>query len=175
VSSVPPATPSKEIADLAISTPPPTPPANLLPLHVRIRALLRSTCNNSEIQVSGREAERTTIFDFLTPFIDGTSISRDKIHSSMFISGAPGTGKTALVNAMIRRLSVDHPEVRVIAINCMALKDSDALWERMIEEFRDASNKRSLGKKSKGRDVVKSMLNALNVKWYVAPSLCILL
>ena len=93
----------------------------------------------------------------------------------MFISGAPGTGKTALVNAMIRGLSVDHPEVQVIAINCMVLKDLDALWERMIEEFRDASNKRSFGKKSKSRDIVKSMLNALNVKWYVAPSFCILL
>jgi len=172
---VPPSTPSKEIADLAISTPPPTPPANLLPLHVRVRALLRSTCNNSEIQVSGRETERSTISGFLASFIDGTSISHDETHSSMFISGAPGSGKTALVNAMIRGLSVDHPEVRVIAINCMALKDLDALWERMIEEFRDASHRRSLGKKSKSRDIVKSMLNALNVKWYVPPSFCILL
>jgi cell division control protein 6 len=62
--------PSKAIADLAITTPPPTPPTNLLPLHVRIPYLLRSTCNNSEIQVSGREAERSTISDFLASFID---------------------------------------------------------------------------------------------------------
>lgn len=117
--------------------------------------------------MSGRETERTTILNFLTPFIDGTSMSHDKIQSSMFISGAPGTGKTALVNAMIRRLSIDHPDVRVIGINCMALKDLDALWERMIEELCDASNKRPVGKKSKSRDIVSSMLKALNTKWCV--------
>ncbi|PPQ90534.1 hypothetical protein CVT25_015848 [Psilocybe cyanescens] len=166
LSSVPPTTPSAEILHLAISTPPPTPPANLLPLHVRARALLRSTCNNTQTDIAGREIERASIVDFLAPFIENRSTDDTESPSSMFISGSPGSGKTALVNSIIRQLSSDNAaSVNVISINCMALKGVDALWERMIEDL-SASNKRkpSASKKLKGREGVKSILNALSVK-----------
>jgi cell division control protein 6 len=85
----------------------------------------------------------------------------------MFISGSPGTGKTALVTRIVRELTAEHPgDLRVISINCMALKSLEVLWERMADELEhDAFKKRSAGKKAKGREVVQALLRASNFKW----------
>jgi len=162
-----PSTPSAAIPSLAIATPPPTPPIGLLPLHTRIRALLRSTCNSTHIPITGRQSERDTILDFVKPFIDNTVMDHDKIQSSMFISGSPGTGKTALVTRIVRELVTEHPsDLKVISINCMALKTLDTLWERMIDELDlVAFQKRSAGKKAKGREAVQALLRTSKLKW----------
>ena len=164
-SSLPPSTPSTAISFLTIATPPPTPPNRLLPLHARIRTLLRSTCNDTQIPITGRDTERDIIFNFVKPFIDGTVSNHGNVSSSMFISGSPGTGKTALVTKIIRNLAIDHPgDLKVISINCMALHSLDALWDRMIDEL--ALGKRSSGKKAGGREVIQAMLQTSNFKWY---------
>ena len=175
VASLPPATPTTEISKLVISTPPPTPPTSLLPLHARARALLRSTCNNSNTEIAGRAAERTSILDFLTTFLQGPSTDDGQNTASLFISGSPGTGKTALVNTIIRELStVINSDVKVVFINCMALKSIDALWERMIEDLSDGPKRKSAGgRKLKGRDAVKALLNGLNSKWYVCATVTV--
>jgi len=166
-SSLSPSTPLAAISSLAIATPPPTPPIHLLPLHTRIRALLRSTCNNTHIPITGRQSERDTILDFIKPFIDDSAMDHDKTESSMFISGSPGTGKTALVTRIVRELATEYPSnLKVISINCMALKTLDTLWERMIDELDlVAFQKRSTGKKAKGREAVQALLRTTKLKW----------
>ena len=91
--------------ELTLSTPPPSPPASLLPIQARVCALLRFTSNNTSSSIAGRDVERTSLLQFLTSFSDGTSIDHDTQMTSMFISGAPGTGKTALVNTIIHDLT----------------------------------------------------------------------
>lgn len=150
------------------STPPPSPPASLLPIHARVRALLRSTCNNASSSIAGREVERTSLLQFLTSFIDGTSMDHGIHTTSMFISGAPGTGKTALVNAVMHDLSAKNGHVKVISINCMALKSVDALWERIIEDLATAPQRKSTSnKKTNSHDRLKALLSTLKTRWYV--------
>ncbi|KAF9568234.1 P-loop containing nucleoside triphosphate hydrolase protein [Agrocybe pediades] len=164
VSSLP-ATPRADISQLAIVTPPPTPPTVLLPFHARVRALLRSTCNNADAQIAGRTEERANIVKFLASFIQGTTTDQGTSPASMFISGTPGTGKTALVNEIIRELSSDvKDDIKIISINCMALKDVDALWTRMIEDFSVTAKGKSSPKKLKGRDGVRTLLSTLGAK-----------
>ncbi|KAF8160617.1 P-loop containing nucleoside triphosphate hydrolase protein [Crassisporium funariophilum] len=165
-SSLVPATPVSEIARLTISTPPPTPPTSLLPIHARARAMLRSTCNNTNSHIAGRDAERASIHEFLASFIDDTTMSDDQTQTSMFISGSPGTGKTALVNAIIREVSTEsNDDIEVISINCMALKSVDALWERLTEELHVAPKRKlAANKKIKGLDVVRALLATTNTK-----------
>jgi cell division control protein 6 len=116
-------TPTTEISKLVISTRPPTPPTSLLPLHPRARALLRSTCNNSNTEIASRAAERTSILGFLTTFLEGPSMDDGQNAAGLFISGLPGIGKTALVNTIIRELStMTGSNVKVVFINCMVLK-----------------------------------------------------
>lgn len=86
----------------------------------------------------------------------------------MFISGSPGTGKTALVTKIVRELVTDYPgDLKVISINCMALQSLDALWDRMIDELDFGSfGKRPSGKKINGKEVIQAMLRTSNLKWY---------
>jgi len=165
-SSLEPATPTSNLMELTISTPPPSPPASLLPIHARVRALLRSTCNNVSSSIAGRDTELTSLLEFLNSFIDGASMDHDLDTTSMFISGAPGTGKTALVNTVIRNISAKHDHVKVISINCMALKSVDALWERIIEDLATVPKRKSaMNKKINGYDRLKTLLSTLNTKW----------
>ncbi|KAG9220513.1 hypothetical protein CCMSSC00406_0003969 [Pleurotus cornucopiae] len=148
-SSLVPATPAAPISRIALATPPPTPPTTLLPTYARARALLRATCNNSSIQIAGRDAERAIIRTFIT----------DHSTSSLYISGAPGTGKTALVNSILQELD---DQVKIININCMALKNVDELWGQLAEEL-DTNGKRKASarsKKAKGRGAIEALLAA---------------
>ena len=160
------ATPTSNLEELTLLTPPPSPPASLLPIHARVRALLRSTCNNTSSSIAGRDAERTSLLEFLTSFIDGTFMDHDSHTTSMFISGAPGTGKTALVNAVMHDLSVKYSHVKVVSINCMALSSVDALWERIIEELATTPKRKSTAnKKVNAHDRLKTLLSSLNTQW----------
>ncbi|KAJ7747245.1 P-loop containing nucleoside triphosphate hydrolase protein [Mycena metata] len=162
-SAIVPATPTAEIAQLTLATPPPTPPNSILPIHVRARALLRATCNSPATEMAGRDAERVAIADFFASLIDEADVVE---HTSLYISGSPGTGKTALVNAVLRTLDVD--QVKIIAINCMALNSVDTLWERLIEELSATADKKrktaGRARKSQGRDAVNALLTVLPTK-----------
>ncbi|KAF5328863.1 hypothetical protein D9619_011723 [Psilocybe cf. subviscida] len=155
---------TEEPEEDTVITPPSTPPVALLPLHVRVRALLRPTCNDEQKEIAGRDEERAAITEFFTTFVEGTT--GDDAATSMFISGPPGTGKTALVNAIIRQvLGTDATDVKVLTINCMALKSVDALWERLTEEFSAGLKKKSTARKAKGRDAVTNILGGLTSKY----------
>ncbi|KAJ7045822.1 P-loop containing nucleoside triphosphate hydrolase protein [Mycena alexandri] len=162
-SAIVPATPTAEIAQLTLATPPPTPPNSILPIHVRARALLRATCNSPATEMAGRDTERVAIADFFASLIDETDVVE---HTSLYISGSPGTGKTALVNAVLRTLYVD--QVKIIAINCMALNSVDTLWERLIEELSATADKKrktaGRARKLQGRDTVNALLAVLPTK-----------
>ncbi|KAJ8495387.1 hypothetical protein ONZ45_g12875 [Pleurotus djamor] len=153
-SSLVPATPDT-VLQRTLATPPPTPPTSLLPIYARARALLRATSNNTATNIAGRDSER----DIIQKFITGVSTS------SLYISGSPGTGKTALVNTIIR----DHEEsdqLKVITINCMALNNVEALWAQLAEEL-DGNGKRKASersKKVKGREAVEALLAARKTK-----------
>lgn len=156
-----PVTPSTALSGLNLTTPPITPP-QFLPLTTRTRALLRPTCN-STAQISGRSKEREEIVKFFTSFITGTDAPEQA--ATLYISGLPGTGKTALVNDVIRGMELDT--ARVVMINCMALKDVESLWDRLQEELGDSAKPKGRGrpKKLKGREAVEQTLSASTTKW----------
>ncbi|KAJ7495965.1 P-loop containing nucleoside triphosphate hydrolase protein [Mycena galericulata] len=162
-SAIVPVTPTAEIAQLTLATPPPTPPYSLLPIHTRARALLRATCNSPSTEMAGRDAERVAISAFFASLSDHADAVE---HTSLYISGSPGTGKTALVNSILRTLGVG--QVKVITINCMALNSVDALWERLIEELGGTAEKKrktaGRPKKLQGRDAVDALLTVATTK-----------
>ncbi|KAF8629137.1 hypothetical protein AX17_005723 [Amanita inopinata Kibby_2008] len=148
--------PTSDVCNLGIATPPVT-PKSLLPMHARARALLRSTCNSSDTKITCRDAERGIITDFLQSFMNDESTKK-----CMYISGSPGTGKTALLSSVIPLFA--SGSCIIIHINCMSLKNIDTLWERLLEEL--ASHRSSNGKstKLKGRSAVEAALASLTTK-----------
>ncbi|KAG6828803.1 hypothetical protein H0H92_006684 [Tricholoma furcatifolium] len=154
-----PSTPVHEVSRLSIATPPPTPPTVLLPVHARARALLRSTCNSTAAQIAGRDSERATILNFITSFLGDVDMESDGVQStSLYISGSPGTGKTALVNSVLRDIPSD---AKVVFINCMALNSVDSLWDRLVEELNNGRKMKPIrgSKNTKGRDAVEALLS----------------
>ncbi|KAF8627835.1 hypothetical protein AX15_004252 [Amanita polypyramis BW_CC] len=149
--------PSHEISRLAT---PPTAPKLLLPLHARVKSVLRATCNDASSAITCRDAERDVITNFIQPFVNEEAIQR-----CLYISGSPGTGKTALLNSVLQTLNSDL--CNVISINCMILNGVDALWKKLFDDL--VSTYVELGKilrlrKLKGRGAVEAVLAALSTK-----------
>lgn len=85
--------------------------------------------------------------------------------ATLYISGSPGTGKTALVNSVLRDLE-SEVELQVISINCMALANLDELWDRLLEELEDGKQTRGRGKKPRSCEAVRKALSEMQSKWY---------
>ncbi|KAK0191479.1 P-loop containing nucleoside triphosphate hydrolase protein [Armillaria mellea] len=157
-SLIPPSTPTAVVGHLTISTPPPTPPS-LLPIHARARVLLRPTSDCTG-DMPGREKERSVIRDFITMSDNGDQIT------SLYISGSPGTGKTAIVNALIQSLGSDLNGMKIITVNCMALENVEALWEWLSEELQGPCKRKQSRRiaKGKGKETVEGILSGLDSK-----------
>lgn len=160
------ATPASSLSLLSLATPPPTPPTSLLPIHVRARALLRPTCNDSP-QFAGRSTERQKIESFLISFLADQIDS--EAPSTLYVSGSPGTGKTALVNAVLAAMEakLQAKGTRVLSVNCMALAGVDAVWQRLADILGSGCKVAGRGKKSKQtpKQVVEKALTASKQKW----------
>ncbi|KAH9855198.1 P-loop containing nucleoside triphosphate hydrolase protein [Lenzites betulinus] len=146
------ATPVASLAHLSLATPPPTPPTSLLPIHIRARALLRPTCNDTP-QFAGRSSERHKIESFLISFL-ADEFDADS-PSTLYVSGSPGTGKTALVNVVLAAMNttLESKSTRVLSVNCMALASVEAVWHRLAEVLGD--DRKTVGRTRKSKDSPK--------------------
>ncbi|KAI0371145.1 P-loop containing nucleoside triphosphate hydrolase protein [Pilatotrama ljubarskyi] len=148
------ATPATSLSHLSLATPPPTPPSCLLPIHVRARALLRPTCNDTP-QFAGRASERQKIESFLINFL--AEQTNSEVPSTLYISGSPGTGKTALVNAILAALDskLQAKDIQVLSVNCMALNGVDAVWQRLADVL---GNSKGSGRAKKVKETTKQIV-----------------
>lgn len=163
-----PETPTNSLSQLSlsISTPPPTPPTPIS-LDAQIRALLRSISNsNASMSMNGREKERELIENFLRGFHQNSD-TQEKI---LYISGSPGTGKTALINNILTSALFEE-DIKVLFINCMTCANVDALWDCLREKLSIVNEKKSRGKKISAKEAVTKVLQELKSNW-CAISIC---
>jgi cell division control protein 6 len=78
----------------------------------------------------GREAERDQLESFIQNGI------RSKSGQCLYVSGPPGTGKSALVTEVCHDIR-DTPDVRTAYINCMSVKRPRDIYSKLIEELID--------------------------------------
>ncbi|KAG0007579.1 AAA ATPase [Entomortierella chlamydospora] len=104
-------------------------------LYQDAKTLFRRT--TEPYRLIGRAAERESIRLFcqnhmLTPKA-----------GSLYISGQPGTGKTALLKEIVRDLEPEMKkaphDIRVVVINCMTIKDPRLVFKRMLEALGHAA------------------------------------
>ncbi|KAI1887125.1 hypothetical protein AGOR_G00202910 [Albula goreensis] len=76
-----------------------------------------------------RQEERTSIRSFLTNRVKGG------LPASLYISGAPGTGKTACLNCVLQEMEDELKAVKVVSINCMTLRSSQSIFPLLAERL----------------------------------------
>ncbi|XP_050977939.1 cell division control protein 6 homolog [Labeo rohita] len=76
-----------------------------------------------------REAERAAIVSFLENHVVAEK------PSSLYISGAPGTGKTACLNCVLQEQKALLKGVQTVVINCMNLRSSHAIFPLLGEKL----------------------------------------
>ncbi|KAG0379854.1 AAA ATPase [Mortierella sp. AD032] len=95
------------------------------------KALFRRTTEPHRLV--GRVAERETIRTFCQNHILTANAG------SLYISGQPGTGKTALLKEVMRDMGAEiqaaEHEIKTIMINCMTIKDPRLVYAKMLEEM----------------------------------------
>lgn len=118
VDSTSPATPRKRKAsEMELFTPPSTPSAFLVG-----KALFQR--GSQTRQVIGRSSEREKISAFLAPRL------KNHTGGALYLSGLPGTGKTALVTEILAELDAE-----CASINCMVLDKPDQVFGLIGKEF----------------------------------------
>ncbi|KAM4691899.1 cell division control protein 6 homolog [Rhinophrynus dorsalis] len=90
-----------------------------------------------------RDRETAAIQTFLKSHVSG------KKPGSLYISGAPGTGKTACLNKLLQDSKEDLKGCKTIYINCMSLRSSHAVFPAIAEEICQAA--------LTGKDIVRSL------------------
>ncbi|VDK43294.1 unnamed protein product [Anisakis simplex] len=101
--------------------------------------------------LEGRESEMATIESHLQKCISSS------YSMSVYISGPPGTGKTASVNAVLHALSVKHRLI-VINVNCVSTNTEAALLRLMSDKLPNLRSSRRNIVSSKLLDTVESCL-----------------
>ncbi|KAF9279193.1 AAA ATPase, partial [Mortierella antarctica] len=111
--------PSLVSSSSTLTTPSTSTPTTALGYYQEAKTLFRRTTEPQRLV--GRAAERDTIRQFCENHMLAAKAG------SLYISGQPGTGKTALLKEVMRDM---HPElnaaqhdVKVVLINCMTIKD----------------------------------------------------
>uniref|UniRef100_A0A8C7YEI9 Cell division control protein n=1 Tax=Oryzias sinensis TaxID=183150 RepID=A0A8C7YEI9_9TELE len=77
-----------------------------------------------------REAEQASIRRFLQEKV------LQRRPGSLYISGAPGTGKTACLNCVLQEMKGELSGVQAVTVNCMSLRSSHAIFPLLADKLR---------------------------------------
>ncbi|XP_029913437.1 cell division control protein 6 homolog [Myripristis murdjan] len=88
-----------------------------------------------------REEERASIRSFLEEKV------LQRLPASLYISGAPGTGKTACLNCVLQEMKDELKPVQTVVVNCMSLRSSHAIFPLLADRLGAASSHNSSSSK----------------------------
>jgi cell division control protein 6 len=107
--------------------------------------------------IVGRDNERSTIKDFLYSRLASNSCSG----RALYISGVPGTGKSALLGEVLDTMKRDHEKVdiRVANINCMVIERAELVFSRILHDL--------IGEESRPTPVTQTSISPETVERYI--------
>ncbi|KAH8698287.1 putative cell division control protein Cdc6 [Talaromyces proteolyticus] len=141
----PPVTPKHRVQVGGKSLTPRTPrnagaPATNITVYTPARQMFARSANPGRL--IGRERERAE----MTSFIEGGMESRKG--GCMYISGPPGTGKSAMLDEVCRDLNV-HSVVKSTHVNCVSMRTARDIYGKLIETLCDDSEVFSMSEAEK--------------------------
>ncbi|KAI1093649.1 cell division control protein Cdc6 [Rostrohypoxylon terebratum] len=109
----------------------PLTPAAVQTVYHRARQLFSRSADPG--QLIGRDDERAQLKGFLQ------RCSKPNPSGCIYVSGPPGTGKSAMVNEVTQEL-VEQGIVKKVYINCMSIKSSKDLYGTLLDQICDESD-----------------------------------
>ncbi|KAI0404803.1 P-loop containing nucleoside triphosphate hydrolase protein [Xylaria palmicola] len=106
-------------------------PAAIQTVYHRARQLFSRSADPG--QLIGRDEERQHLSQFLQRCKTSTP------SGCIYVSGPPGTGKSAMVNEVTQALA-DSTPVKKVYVNCMSIKSSRDLYETLLEQISDPTS-----------------------------------
>lgn len=84
--------------------------------------------------IVGRETERMAIKNFLYSRLASSNILGGR---ALYISGVPGTGKSALLGEVLETMKKDHAKenIRIANINCMVIERAELVFSRILHDL----------------------------------------
>ncbi|KZO90761.1 P-loop containing nucleoside triphosphate hydrolase protein [Calocera viscosa TUFC12733] len=140
----PPLTPSSD-GDISLDTPLLTPSLDMARLQLgadedikplpspNVYISARAALKAPPSELAGREDERVELLAFLAPFLSGS----EEDSRVMYVSGTPGTGKTAVIKKVLEEVE----GVRVGMVNCMGLASAKEVWDAVWAALGEAKVK----------------------------------
>ncbi|XP_046899967.1 cell division control protein 6 homolog [Hypomesus transpacificus] len=83
--------------------------------------------------VPERLLSRETECNSIRSFLDKRVLQR--YPASLYISGAPGTGKTACLNHVLQEMKVELMPIQMVEVNCMTLRNSHAIFPILADKL----------------------------------------
>lgn len=104
-------------------------------VYTRARACLRLSADSGDQQLVGRDVEREQLDSFLAAHFVAGKLEAAATPKALYISGSPGTGKTALLTATLANFSSQNADASVSFVNCTSLRDADAIWDQLAGDL----------------------------------------
>ncbi|KXX75104.1 Cell division control protein 18 [Madurella mycetomatis] len=105
----------------------PLTPTSLQTVYHQARQLFSRSADPGEL--IGRDEERAQMNEFL----ERCKTSRPS--GCLYVSGPPGTGKSAMVNRITEKAASESASVRKAYINCMSIKSSKDLYITLLDQL----------------------------------------
>lgn len=105
----------------------PLTPSNLQTVYHQARQLFSRSADPG--QLIGRDDERAQLRDFLS------RCKTSRPSGCLYVSGPPGTGKSAMVNSMTDEAASETDAVKKAYINCMSIKSSKDLYIILLDQL----------------------------------------
>lgn len=126
---------------------PPTPRQSATPtttqtVYSQARQLFARGANSGRL--IGRDSEREKVHDFIKDCVDAHK------GGCLYISGPPGTGKSAMVGEVCR--DMDLSKVKVSHVNCVSMRNARDVYSKLVQDFCEESDvfKKSEAERLKG-------------------------
>ncbi|XP_012725325.2 cell division control protein 6 homolog isoform X2 [Fundulus heteroclitus] len=116
------------------------PVACLFPDKSRFKSVKQALHTAIPERLLSREAEQASIRSFLQDKV------LQRVPSSLYISGAPGTGKTACLNCVLQDMKAELAAVKTVLVNCMSLRSSNAIFPLLAHRLKAAGGQSGLQK-----------------------------
>ncbi|KAJ5449908.1 uncharacterized protein N7458_006357 [Penicillium daleae] len=114
---------------------PPTPRQSATPtvaqsVYSQARQLFARGANSGRLV--GRDSEREKVASFIE------ECTKSQKGGCLYISGPPGTGKSAMVNEVCQ--DMDLSDVKVSHVNCVSMRNARDVYSKLIQDFDEGSD-----------------------------------